>query len=100
MRHPTRPQANRAGGATQIELAGGSVVQGRDDYVKDLLDLGPSQVTWKALKPGTRVVAGTILGRVGKTSSTRAPHTLFEIRPAGRGASAARRDARRCRRDR
>ncbi|HEV2812865.1 MAG TPA: hypothetical protein VGW10_06390, partial [Solirubrobacteraceae bacterium] len=28
----------------------------------------------------------TILGRVGETASTRAPHVLFEIRPAGRGA--------------
>jgi murein DD-endopeptidase MepM/ murein hydrolase activator NlpD len=84
--HPDRPKSNKAGGATQIELAGGSAVQGRDAYVRDLLDLGPGQVTWKQLKPGTRVVAGTILGRLGRTSSTRAPHTLFEIRPAGRGA--------------
>ena len=40
----------------------------------------------KTLKQGSPVVAGTILGRIGKTTQRSAPHTLFEIRPAGRGA--------------
>ena len=31
-------------------------------------------------------MAGTILGRIGKVSETEAPHMLFELRPAGRGA--------------
>ena len=35
---------------------------------------------------GARVLGGTTLGRIGKTSKTKAPHLLFEIRPAGRGA--------------
>ncbi|HEV2813887.1 MAG TPA: lytic murein transglycosylase, partial [Solirubrobacteraceae bacterium] len=81
--HPTRPVAKEAGGARQL---GVPVPQGRDEYVEDLLHLRPNQVTWKRLKPGASVTAGTILGRVGETASTRAPHVLFEIRPAGRGA--------------
>jgi hypothetical protein len=32
------------------------------------------------------VVAGTVLGRIGRTHSDRPPHVLFRIRPAGRGA--------------
>ena len=40
----------------------------------------------KPLVKGRRVIAGTILGRIGKTSDVLAPHMLFEIRPAGRGA--------------
>ena len=40
----------------------------------------------KSLVPGRRVIAGTILGRIGTTAQNVAPHTLFEIRPAGRGA--------------
>jgi hypothetical protein len=32
------------------------------------------------------VVAGTILGRIGRTTPKMAPHLTFEIRPAGRGA--------------
>jgi hypothetical protein len=43
-------------------------------------------VRLKTLKRGSPIVAGTILGRIGKTTQRSAPHTLFEIRPAGRGA--------------
>ena len=37
------------------------------------------------LEKGSKVVAGTILGRIGKTDEL-APHLHFEIRPTGRGA--------------
>ncbi|HEX8120588.1 MAG TPA: lytic murein transglycosylase [Solirubrobacteraceae bacterium] len=80
---PRRPHALKAGGAKQV---GAPVPVGRDAYVKELLHLDADQVTWKRLKPGASVVAGTVLGHVGRTHSTRAPHMLFEIRPAGRGA--------------
>jgi len=82
---PRRPRSFAAGGAKQV----GSDVpapQNRDEYVRDLLGLKPGQVTWKALGPGERIVAGTVLGEVGRVSSTRSAHLLFEIRPAGRGA--------------
>jgi hypothetical protein len=83
--HPTRPRAYRAGGARQLE-AGGDAPAGRAAYAKRLLGLEPDEVAWRRLEPGARIVAGTILGRIGRTSSSRAPHVLFEIRPAGRGA--------------
>ena len=40
----------------------------------------------KRLKVGSKVIAGTILGRIGARPTTTAPHVLFEIRPAGRDA--------------
>ena len=40
----------------------------------------------KRMMVGRRVIAGTILGRIGRTSATVSPHLHFEIRPAGRGA--------------
>jgi hypothetical protein len=40
----------------------------------------------RPLRVGSKVVAGTILGRVGKTQKHVASHLLFEIRPAGKGA--------------
>ena len=43
-------------------------------------------VTLRPLEPGARVVAGTVLGRVGKAEADVAPHLNFAIRPAGRGA--------------
>jgi murein DD-endopeptidase MepM/ murein hydrolase activator NlpD len=35
------------------------------------------------LRPGARVAAGAVLGRIGHTGSHRPPHMLFQIRPAG-----------------
>ena len=40
----------------------------------------------RQLKRGSRVIGGTILGRVGRPVAERAAHLVFEIRPAGRGA--------------
>ena len=40
----------------------------------------------KALKKGSRVLGGTILGRLGEKTAKSAPYLKFEIRPAGRGA--------------
>ncbi len=40
----------------------------------------------KPLRKGARVIGGTVLGRVGAAPVGGAPHMLFEIRPAGRGA--------------
>ena len=85
--HPDRPNAGRAGGAQQLfERTGkidGTSVKG---YFTKVFGLDRKDVRIKKLRPGSRIVAGTVLGRIGQTSSTLAPHVLFEIRPAGRGA--------------
>jgi murein DD-endopeptidase MepM/ murein hydrolase activator NlpD len=84
--HPERPKAGRAGGAQQLfertgKIDGGSSFKA---YSK-VFGLNRKDVRIKKLRPGARIVAGTILGRIGKTSA-QTPHMLFEIRPAGRGA--------------
>ncbi|MFN2612877.1 MAG: lytic murein transglycosylase [Solirubrobacterales bacterium] len=38
------------------------------------------------LKVGSKVTGGTVLGQIGRTDPTVAPHLHFAIRPAGRGA--------------
>jgi murein DD-endopeptidase MepM/ murein hydrolase activator NlpD len=38
------------------------------------------------LKVGSKVIAGTVLGRIGKAAGGVDPHINFSIRPAGRGA--------------
>ncbi len=78
--NPRRPAAAAAGGEDQLALATAE----SDGNV--LLKLRPRDVATRPLKVGSKVVAGTILGRVGRTTKSRAPHLLFEIRPAGRGA--------------
>jgi SLT domain-containing protein len=59
-------------------------------YFSKVLRLKPSQVRLKRLHKGSRVIGGTVLGRVAKLTSgpgsTLAPHLNFSIRPAGRGA--------------
>ena len=59
-------------------------------YFSRVFRLGAGDVELKPMKRGARVVAGTILGRIGKLSegpgSKLAPHLNFSIRPAGRGA--------------
>ncbi|HKG66069.1 MAG TPA: lytic murein transglycosylase [Solirubrobacteraceae bacterium] len=85
--NPRRKNAADAGGAQQEfqrtgRIDGISTFQG---YLTRVYGLDRSDVRLKTLKKGSRVVAGTVLGRIGKTTRS-APHTLFEIRPAGRGA--------------
>jgi hypothetical protein len=86
--NPRRKNAAEAGGAQQEfertgQIDGSATVKG---YFTRVFGLDRKDVRLKTLKVGSTVVAGTILGRIGKTSRTSAPHTLFEIRPAGRGA--------------
>ena len=86
--NPARPGALKAGGRQQIldsesELPGNKTFK---SYFSEVYGLKREDVVLKRLVPGRRVIAGTILGRIGTTSETVAPHMLFEVRPAGRGA--------------
>ncbi len=86
--NPTRPKALKAGGRQQILESESTLDAGTSvkKYFTGVYGLDRDDVVLKRLVPGRRVIAGTILGRIGKTSETVAPHVLFEIRPAGRGA--------------
>jgi murein DD-endopeptidase MepM/ murein hydrolase activator NlpD len=48
---------------------------------------GSSEVYLHDLRPGVQVIAGTVLGRVGPASGSEDSHIVFQIRPAGPGAS-------------
>jgi murein DD-endopeptidase MepM/ murein hydrolase activator NlpD len=78
--HPGRSGARPAGGGEQLAVAkpGALMLDGKR--------LNPRDFVAKPLKKGARVSGGTILGRIGRSGSTLAPHLRFEIRPAGRGA--------------
>jgi murein DD-endopeptidase MepM/ murein hydrolase activator NlpD len=51
-----------------------------------VLEFDPKTMETRRLRAGAKVVAGTVLGRIGKTDAATAPHVHFAIRPAGRGA--------------
>ncbi len=83
--HPERPAAYVAGGKTQLADLG-QALQSFDGYFTDALQLDPHDYLLKPLRAGSSVIAGTVLGRIGKTDRALAPHVEFSIRPAGRGA--------------
>jgi murein DD-endopeptidase MepM/ murein hydrolase activator NlpD len=86
--NPDRPAAYAAGGEEQLLNAGGVLPSSATfkSYFTGVYNLKRSDVVLKRLKPGSKVIAGTILGRIGRTGKKTAPHVLFEVRPAGRDA--------------
>jgi hypothetical protein len=83
--NPSRPSAYEAGGKRQLDELG-QKLDSFDGYFTEALALDPHDYVLKPLVPGASVIAGTILGRIGKTDPQLAPHVEFSIRPAGRGA--------------
>jgi hypothetical protein len=81
--HPERENAKAAGGDSQLPS---ERTETEPASAGAPLGLNPNDFVAKRLVKGARVLGGTTLGRIGKTSDTVAPHLLFEIRPAGRGA--------------
>ena len=51
-----------------------------------VLRFDPKTMEMKKLREGSKVLAGTVLGRIGKGSAADAPHLNFAIKPAGRGS--------------
>lgn len=83
--HPERPAAYAAGGQRQLEELG-QPLESFQGYFTRALRLDPDDYVLKPLRRGSTVIAGTILGRIGKTDPKLASHVEFAIRPAGRGA--------------
>src|SRR5204863_140109 len=80
--NPSRPQTFKQGGRDQILDMGGTVpgLTTFKSYFTELFGLKRDEVYLKRMKPGSKVIAGTILGRIGRTGSAKAPHVTFEIR--------------------
>jgi soluble lytic murein transglycosylase-like protein len=86
--NPGRPAAYAAGGQEQLLSSGTGLSSSETfkSYFTGIYGLKRSDVELHKLKAGSKVIAGTILGRIGRTEQKMAPHMLFEVRPAGRGA--------------
>ncbi len=83
--NPSRPASYAAGGNLQLRSES-QEISSFQNYFSDVLHLGKSQYTLAPLKAGSIVVAGTILGRIGPSTSTTASHLVFMIQPAGKDA--------------
>ena len=84
--NPSRPNVLPVGGERQLDAAAPPSVMAA---AARALGLKPSEIVLRRLKPGARVVAGTILGRLGGSSTVNGrAHLKFKVRPAGKGAPA------------
>jgi hypothetical protein len=85
--NPYRPRSYKSGGEDQLFHSGAAIpgFSTFKSYFTEIYGLKRDDVRLEDLKVGSKVIAGTILGRIGKTDDT-ATHVLFEVRPAGRGA--------------
>jgi hypothetical protein len=85
--NPYRPRAYKSGGEDQLFHSGASIpgFSTFKSFFTEIYGLQRDDVELRELKVGSKVIAGTILGRIGKTDDT-ATHVLFEVRPAGKGA--------------
>jgi murein DD-endopeptidase MepM/ murein hydrolase activator NlpD len=85
--NPSRPTSYEHGGEEQ--LLNRQFQTGSETYQAEftrVLGLDSKDVQIKRMKVGAKLVAGTVLGRIGKTQKHVASHLLFEIRPAGKGS--------------
>jgi hypothetical protein len=87
---PRRKHASRhASLGSQLDALAGRKLPGYTtfrNYFRDVLGLNRKDVRLVPLRKGSKVVGGTLLGRVGGSVGGAAPHINFAIRPAGRGA--------------
>jgi hypothetical protein len=86
--HPWRGNAKKAGSLEQIfnettTMPGYSKYSGLFAHV---LGLNAKNATLKPLRPGAQVVAGTLLGKIGRPIAGKGAHVNFQIQPAGKGA--------------
>ena len=87
--HPGRARSKAAGGLEQMfdaQARNGGDFQTYSNVFTPGLGLNSKNATLRKLKPGSRVIGGTVLGRIGRPEPTRAAHMNFMIRPAGKGA--------------
>jgi len=83
-----RHNAERAGLTGQLDSLLANKMPGYESfkgYLANVMRFDPKKMDLKPLRKGSQVTAGTVLGRIGKTTEL-APHVHFAIRPAGRGA--------------
>ena len=87
--YPERPEnVDRANLSGQLDSLLGERFPAYEtfkDYFNDVLKFDEDTMSMEPLDEGSKVVAGTVLGRIGKTTDL-APHLHFTIRPAGKGA--------------
>jgi hypothetical protein len=87
--HPDASLARESGGLEQLldaKAKHNGAFETYKNYFSRPFGADSKNVRLRRLKKGSRVIGGTILGRVGASGGGKASHLSFEIRPAGKGA--------------
>jgi len=87
--HPDIPGAREAGGMEQLldsKLKHDGGFATYKNYFSRPFGADAKNVRLRRLKVGSKVIGGTIIGRVGAPSAIKASNIDFSIRPAGKGA--------------
>ncbi len=85
--HPDMPLSRENGGLDQLlDAKGGKGFETYANYFSRPFGANAKDVRLRRLKVGSRVIGGTILGRIGANDNGKASHLTFGIRPAGKGA--------------
>ncbi|MFY9264611.1 MAG: lytic murein transglycosylase [Solirubrobacterales bacterium] len=86
--NPDRTRAKAGGSYAQLASNGVSMpgYETFDNYFSRPFGLKKEDVVLKPLRKGSKVIGGTILGRMGDLDNGRTPYVNFQVRPAGRGA--------------
>jgi hypothetical protein len=87
--HPDIPGAREAGGLEQLldsKLKRDGGFETYKNYFSRPFGADAKNVRLRRLKVGSKVIGGTILGRVGAPGVNKASNIDFSIRPAGKGA--------------
>jgi hypothetical protein len=86
--HPDTPLSRESGGLEQLldKKASKGGFETYRNYFSRPFGGNSKDVRLRRLKVGSRVIGGTILGRVAGAQGTKASHVTFSIRPAGKGA--------------
>lgn len=83
------PERQRQSGSGTYDIASGSTMgqyETFDNYFARPFGINKDDVVLKPLKKGSRLIGGTIIGRLGARSGGRTPFLNFQVRPAGSGA--------------
>ncbi len=89
---PERPEVrDRASLGGQLDDLAGRRLPGYvtfKNYFNDVFGFNRKTTELRPLREGSKVIAGTVLGRMAASKDGIAPHMHFMIRPSGRGAPA------------
>jgi hypothetical protein len=83
------PERDRSSGSGSYDVTAGQAMgayETFDNYFARPYGLKKEDVVLKPMKEGSKLIGGTILGRLGAAPGGRTPYLNFQVRPAGSGA--------------